>query len=113
MLLNIKVGLQKEHYTNLIMVFSIPSKLPVNRDRSWGEHVPWLLITGLRLLGVPGPGPDAGLLNGRVGLTRDGENARFILDVPHYSVKKNRKISNYACSHYSPISKMVRYPNDD
>ncbi|KAG7325071.1 hypothetical protein KOW79_011387 [Hemibagrus wyckioides] len=59
------------------------------------------------MLGVTKPGLDAGLLNGRVGLTSDGEKARFILDVGLYSVQSNlnfranrRKVDNTPCSDY-------------
>lgn len=57
-----------------------------------------MLITGL--LGDTKPGFNAGLLSGRVGLTSDGEKARFILDDSHYSVKNHLNITYYADSHY-------------
>lgn len=82
------------------MVFSIPSELPVNSEDSWSNQLPWLLFTGIRLLGVTKPGLDAGLLNGRVGLTSDGEKVRFILDIPQYSVKSNLNINNYTVNQY-------------
>lgn len=56
------------------------------------------------MLGVTKPGLDVGLLNGRVGLTSDGEKARFILDIGLYSVQSNLNFSKYAGNHYYLLS---------
>lgn len=59
----------------------------------------WTLIIGHRLFGFTDPGLNTGLLNGTVGLTSDGEKARFISGVPHFSVKNNLSFSYSAGIH--------------